>query len=149
MENTILSKALVSYLMAMTFPQLLSIPRSPEEDNPFVNVDGKIGRRYCILSSSDLKTFQEETGIELTKASILSCSKLSELEEMMAEAAEAEKVSAETVARMVLQLISAIGKAWINLELVEDIDEISDGNHVNPAYIWPDYPVERASEGEK
>lgn len=142
MENTILSKALVSYLMAMTFPQLLNIPRSPEEDNPFVNVDGKIGRRYCILSSSDLKTFQEETGIELTKASILSCSKLSELEEMMAEAAEVENVSTETVARMVLQLISAIGKAWINLELVEDIDEISDGDHVNPAYIWPDYPVE-------
>lgn len=142
METNVLSKALVSYLMAMTFPQLLGIPRSPEEENPFVNVDGKIGRRYCILSSSDLKTFQEETGIELTKASILSCSKLSELEEMMAEAAEAEKVSAETVARMVLQLISAIGKAWINLELVEDIDEISDGDHVNPAYIWPDYPVE-------
>lgn len=126
----------------MTFPQLLNIPRSPEDENPFVHVDGKIGRRYCILSAPDLKTFQEETGIELTKAAILSCSKLSELEKMMAEAAEVEKVSAETIAKMVLKLVSAIGRAWTSLELVEDIDEISDNGIVNPAYIWPDYPVE-------
>ena len=61
---------------------------------------------------------------------------------MMAEAAEVEKVSAETIAKMVLKLVSAIGRAWTSLELVEDIDEISDNGIVNPAYIWPDYPVE-------
>lgn len=142
MKTTDSAKALVRYLMAMAYPQLLSIAHTPEEENPFVDVDKKYGRRYCILSTPDLRAFRAETGISLTKGDILSCTTLSELEETMEEGLEYEKIQAETFARMVIQLTSAIGKAWCDLEMVEDIEEISDEGIINPAYIWPDFPVE-------
>lgn len=140
MMTTTLTKALVQYLMAMTLPQEVGILHTREEKNPFVNVDMKYGRRSCLLSASDLKSFRAETGIEITKGAILSCETLAEFEDLIG--AEAEKVSVEKLSRMILHLTEVHGTVWNNLELVEDLDEISDNGIINPAYIWPDYAVD-------
>lgn len=140
MMTTTLTKALVQYLMAMTLPQEVGILHTREEKNPFVNVDMNYGRRSCLLSSSDLKSFQAETGIEITKGDVLSCETLAEFEDLIGT--ESEKVSVEKLSRLILHLTEVHGTVWNNLELVENFEDISDKGIINPAYIWPDYSVD-------
>lgn len=80
-----------------------------------MDVDKKYGRRFCALSSADLKTLREETGIGMTKGDILSCDTILDLEKNMEDALGYVKVPTETFARMVLQLTAAIGKAWTKM----------------------------------
>lgn len=140
MRSHILTKALVRYLMAMTLPQMVGVQFARKDKNPFVNIDMHCGRRSSLLSKTDLRNFQTETGIELTKGAVLSCETLAEFEDLIE--AESEKVSIDKMAKMILHLTDVLGTVWLNLEMVDDIEEISDHDFVNPAYIWPDYGTE-------
>lgn len=147
MMTTKLTKALVRYLMAMTLPQELGILHTPKEENPFISVKKRTGKKTCRLDDSDLERFKEETGIELSRAEILSCATMKELENLVGS--KAGKVSMETLSGMILNLTSTLGTIWNNLELVESLDEISDGGIVDPSYVWPIYNNLKLAPAEK
>lgn len=147
MKSTTLKKALVQYLMAMTLPQELGILHAPWEENPFLSVNQRTGKKSCKVNDSELGRFKEETGIELSRAEILSCATMKELENLVGS--KSDKVSMEILTGLILNLTSTLGTVWNNLEFVESLDEISDGGMVDPAYVWPMYnnikldPVEK------
>ena len=145
--TTKLTKALVQYLMAMTLPQELGILHTPEEENPFISVDKRTGKKTCRINDSELERFKDETGIELSQAEILSCATLKEMENLLGT--KAGKFSMDTLSNMILNLTATLGTIWNNLELVENLDEISDRGMVDPAYVWPKYSNLKLDSAEK
>lgn len=137
MEATTLKKALVQYLMAMTLPQELGFLHNSWGESPFISVNKRTGKKTCRIDDSELERFREETGIELSRAEILSCRTMGEFEHLVGS--RAGKVPIGTLAHLILELTEALGTIWNNLELVENLDEISDGGKVDPAYVWPAY----------
>ena len=135
MKTTSLSKALLEYLMALALPQALGFLHTPQETNPFISINKRNGRKACLVSASELENFKKETGVSLTKEEILSCDIYSELETLVEK--KSDNVSKEGLSKMVLKLTSVLGTIWNNLELVEELEEISDGGMVDPAYVWP------------
>lgn len=147
MEATTLKKALVQYLMAMTLPQELGILHTSGEENPFISVKAKTGKKTCRIIDSELERFKVETGIELSRAEILNCATMKEIENLIGS--KASKISMETLMSLILNLTSTLGTIWNNLELVESLDEISDGGMVDPAYVWPAYDYIKLDPAEK
>lgn len=135
MKTNTLKQTLVQYLMTMTLPQELGILHTPEEENPFISVDKRTGKKTCRINDSELERFKDETGIELSRAEILSCATLKEMENLLCT--KAGKFSMDTLSSMILNLTATLGTIWNNLELVESLDEISDRGMVDPAYVWP------------
>lgn len=145
--TTTLKKALVQYLMAMALPQELGFLHEPWGKSPFISMNKKTGRKTCRIEDSELDRFKEETGIELSRAEILSCRTMRELEYLVGS--KARKISMETLTNLILNLTSTLGTIWNNLELVERLDEISDGGKVDPAYVWPAYDCIKQDDAEK
>lgn len=147
METTTLKKALVQYLMAMTLPQELGVLHNSWGENPFISKNKSTGKKTCRIEDSELEKFKEETGIELSRAEILSCQTMGELEYLVGS--KVRKISMETLTNLILNLTSTLGTIWNNLELVESLDEISDGGKVDPAYVWPAYDYIKPDPAEK
>lgn len=137
MRTHTLTNALVQYLMAMTLPQELGFLHIPGGENPFISMNKRTGKKACRIKDFELERYKEETGIELSRAEILSCATMKELEVLVGS--KAGKVSIGTLAHLILELTDTLGTVWNNLELVESLDEISDGGKVDPAYVWPEY----------
>lgn len=137
MKTLSLTKAILEYLMALSLPQELGILHSSQEQNPFISVNKKNGRKTCRVSAGELEKFRAETGLSISKEEILSCDTLLSMESLIES--KSDSVSKEVLSKMVLRLTSAMGTIWNNLELVEDLEEISDGGIVDPAYVWPTY----------
>ncbi|MCQ2172742.1 MAG: hypothetical protein MJZ17_08350 [Bacteroidales bacterium] len=147
METTTLKTALVQYLMAMALPQELGFLHVPWGENPFISVNKRTGKKTCRIDDSELNRFREETGMELSRAEILSCRTMRELENLVGS--KADKVPIGTLAHLILELTEVLGTIWNNLELVESLDEISDGGKVDPAYVWPAYDYIKPDPAEK
>lgn len=147
METTTLKKALVQYLMAMTLPQELGVLHNSWEENPFISKNKSTGKKTCRIEESELDRFREETGIELSCAEILSCRTMGDFEYLVGS--RAGKVPLGTLAHLILELTEVLGTIWNNLELVECLDEISDGGKVEPAYVWPAYAYIKPDPDEK
>ena len=147
METTTLKKALVQYLMAMTLPQELGFLHNSWGESPFISVNKRTGKKTCRIDDSELNRFREETGMELSRAEILSCRTMRELENLVGS--KADKVPIGTLAHLILELTEVLGTIWNNLELVESLDEISDGGKVDPAYVWPEYDYIKLDPAEK
>lgn len=135
--TTKMTRALVQYLMAMTLPQELGFLHIPGGENPFISMNKRTGKKACRIKDFELERFKEETMIELSRAEILSCRTMRELENLVGS--KADKVPIGTLAHLILELTDTLGTIWNNLELVESFDEISDGGKVDPAYVWPAY----------
>ena len=131
----------------MTLPQELGFLHNSWGESPFMSMNKKSGRKTCRIDDLELERFREETGIELSRAEILSCRTMGELEYLVGS--KARKISMETLTNLILNLTSTLGTIWNNLELVESLDEISDGGKVDPAYVWPAYAYIKPDPAEK
>lgn len=147
MKTTTLKQTLVQDLMAVTLPQELGILHTSKGENPFISVDKRTGKKTCRIDDSELERFKVETGIELSRVEILSCATMKEMENLVG--AKAGIISMETLTGLILNLTSTLGTIWNNLELVESLDEISDGGMVDPAYVWPSYNNIKLDTAEK
>lgn len=131
----------------MALPQELGFLHNSWGESPFISVNKRTGKKTCRIDDSELERFREETGIELSRAEILSCRTMGEFEHLVGS--RAGKVPIETLAHLILELTSTLGTIWNNLELVESLDEISDGGKVDPAYVWPAYDYIKPDPAEK